>query len=125
MKALPLLALAAAFLLALSAPAGLAAAQMVDANATVSADHGNWTLKQREDWLTDRLHASRDDGAIDGHEFDRVSREMDHIRDDENRLRGDHDGQLTDNETIALEGRLNAVADQIHWMHENQFRKPW
>jgi hypothetical protein len=120
-----LTALGAAALLALAAPAGPAAAQMVDANATVSGDHGDWTLKQREDWLNDRLHASRDDGAIDGREFDRVNHELDLIRDDENHLRGAHDGQLTDNETIALEGRLDAVADKIHWMHENQFRKPW
>lgn len=96
------------FLGGLAAPA---AAQMVDAHATLSA----WTLQQRENCLNDRLHASRDDGG----EFGRLDHEMERIRDAENRLRGAHDGQLTDNETIALEGRLDAVADQILWMHEN------
>jgi hypothetical protein len=43
-------------------------------------------LQQRETWLNERLHASRDDGG----EFDRLDHEMERIRDDENRLRGDH-----------------------------------
>lgn len=97
----------------------------VDANAVVG-NHGNWTLREREDWLGDRLRVARDDGSIDGSEFDRVHHELDRIRDDENRMRGEHDGgQLTDNETSTLEARLDGVADQIHWLHEDQFRKPW
>ena len=39
----------------------------VDANAVV-ADHGDWTLKEREHWLFSRLEKARDDGSIDGHE---------------------------------------------------------
>lgn len=97
----------------------------VDASAVVG-NHGNWTLREREDWLGDRLRVARDDGSIDGSEFDRVHHELDRIRDDENRMRGVHDGgQLTDNETSMLEARLDGVADQIHWLHEDQFRKPW
>lgn len=99
-------------------------AQAVDANAVVG-DHGNWTLKEREDWLGDRLRVARDDGSIDGSEFDRVRHEIDRIHDDENRMRGDHDGQLTDNETSTLEARLDGVADQIHWLHEDRFQRPW
>src|SRR5258708_3352461 len=57
------ISIAAAF--GLAAPVSQAAAQMaepgaVDADAVVS-DHGDWTLKQREDWLGDRLHVARDD----------------------------------------------------------------
>jgi hypothetical protein len=130
MKTLPIWLIgAASAALALAAPAGQAAAQMTTmteaTNPAAVGDHGDWTLKQREDWLNDRLRAARDDGSIDSNEFDRVHHDLDGIHDDENHMRGDHDGQLTDNETIALEGRLDSVADQIHWLHEDQFRKPW
>ena len=96
----------------------------VDANAVV-ADHGNWTLKEREHWLFSRLDKARDDGSIDGHEYDRVRHDMDNIRADEDRMRDNHDGQLTDNESTALEARLDGVAAQIHWLHDNAFQRPW
>ena len=96
----------------------------VDTSATVGP-HGDWTLKQREEWLYNRLDRARDDGSINSAEFDRVHHVMDRIRDDENRQRDDHDGQLTDNETTLLEARLDSVASQIHWLHEDAFRRPW
>jgi len=96
----------------------------VDTSATISP-HGDWTLKQREDWLFNRLDKAHDDGSINSAEFDRVHHEMDRIRDDENRQRDEHDGQLTDNETVLLEARLDSVASQIHWLHEDAFRRPW
>jgi len=34
-------------------------------------------------------------------------------------------GQLTDNQTADLESRLDAMADQIHWAHQEAFAKPW
>jgi len=120
---LPLLGAAASALIALaSAPA--VHAQAVDASAVVG-DHGNWTLKQRETWLDDRLDKARDDGSLDHREYDRVHHEMSRIRDDEDQLRGHHDGQLTDNETSDLEARLDGVAGQVHWLRENSFQKPW
>jgi demethoxyubiquinone hydroxylase (CLK1/Coq7/Cat5 family) len=114
---------AATALMALaSAPA--VRAQAVDTSAVVS-DHGNWTLKEREHWLSDRLDKARDDGSIDHHEYMRVRDELSGIRDDEDRLRDHHDGQLTDNETTDLEARLDTVASQIHWLHEESFQRPW
>ena len=126
--ALPIAAGAAALLAAAMPLAGAHAQSYVgtpvDAN-TVVADHGNFTLKDREHWLFGRLDRARDDGSIDGHEYNRVRREIDSIRDDEDRMRDNHDGQLTDNETTALEARLDSVANQIHWLHESAFQKPW
>jgi predicted nuclease with TOPRIM domain len=119
-----MLGVAAAALVAFSGgPA--AQAQSVDASATVG-DHGNWTLKQREDWLYDRLERARDDGSLAHPEYDRVRHELSRIRDEEDRLRDNHDAhQLTDNETADLEARLDGVANQIHWLHEESFQKPW
>jgi len=126
--ALPIAAGAAA-LLAAALPVGAAHAQSyvgapVDANAVV-ADHGDWTLKDREHWLFTRLDKARDDGSIDGREYDRVRHDMENIRADEDRMRDNHDGQLTDNETTSLEARLGGVANQIHWLHESSFQRPW
>jgi hypothetical protein len=106
------------------APLTAASAQDVDASATVS-DHGNWTLKERETWLHDRLDKSKDSGAISHEEFDRVSNELSDIRRDEGMMRDHGDGQLTDNQTTDLEARLDIVADKIHWAHEESFSKPW
>jgi hypothetical protein len=119
-----------AVVLALAGPVSQASAQAVSGDSVdtvaVVGNHGNWTLNEREKWLQDRLQTARDDGSINGDEFDRVHHEIDRIRDDENHMRGDHDGsQLTDNETATLETRLDGVADQIHWLHEDQFRRPW
>jgi hypothetical protein len=120
---LSLLGAAASTLLAFAA-VPTAQAQAVD-TAAVVGDHGNYTLKQRETWLDDRLNRARDDGSIDHHEFERVHHELSGIRDDEDRLRDAHDGQLTDNENTDLEARLDGVADQIHWLHEESFKRPW
>ena len=120
---LSLLGAASAGLLAFAA-APAVHAQAVDASASVG-DHGNWTLKERENWLYSRLDKARDDGSIDHHEFERVRHDLSSIRDDEDRLRGAHDGQLTDNETAELEARLDGVANQIHWLHEESFQRPW
>ena len=118
------LASAAASALLVLAAAPTVHAQAVDTSATIG-DHGNWTLKQREEWLTNRLDKATADGALDHHEFERVHHELSRIRDDEDRLRDAHDGQLTDNETADLEARLDSVANQIHWLHEESFQRPW
>ena len=129
MKTLSIALAGAASLLIGAAPA-LVHAQPADeggvnADAVVSP-HGNWTLKERENWLSDRLDKARDDGSIGPAEYDRVHAEIDHIKSDEDALRDHHDGdQLTDNETASLESRLDTVANQIHWLHDDAFRKPW
>jgi hypothetical protein len=109
---------------ALMAGPAVVHAQAVDADAVVTS-HGDWTLKQREDWLYDRLDTAHDDGSVGSDEFERVHHEIGAIRRDEDKLRSSHDGQLTDNETAALEARLDSVADQIHWLRESDFRRPW
>ena len=110
---------------ALFALAPLTAATAQDEAPAVAADHGNWTLKEREKWLHSRLDRSRDDGSLDRHEYDRVKDDLGRIHDDEETMRDHHDGQLTDNQTADLEMRLDDVAAKIHWLYENSFRRPW
>jgi hypothetical protein len=88
-------------------------------------DRGDWTLKRREDWLNDKINQAHDEHALDGREADRAHHELDRLRDDENRMRGHHDGQLTDNETLSLEARLDGLADQLVQQHNEAWRRPW
>ncbi len=106
--------------------AGYPPASAAGLPAAGARDHGDYTLKQREEWLSSRIDKAHDDGSLDGHEADRVHRELDRIRHDEDHYRDHHGGgQLTDNETSELEARLNQLADRIHWLHENNFQRPW
>jgi len=120
---LVLLGAATAALTALT-PLAIAQAQPTDAAAVVAV-HADMTLKQREDWLDGRLDKARDDRSLDHGEYLRVRRELGRITEDERQMRAHHDDQLTDNQTTNLEARLDAVADKIHWLHENSFQRPW
>ena len=106
------------------APMAVANAQ-TDEPAAVAADHGNWTLKQREDWLHNRLEKARDDGSLDHHEYDRVKHDINDIHDDENRMRDHHDGPAYRQRDRRPGEPLDGVANKIHWLHESSFQKPW
>ena len=93
--------------------------------ATAGADRGDWTLKRREDWLNDKINQAHDEHAIDNHQNDRAHDALNHLRDDENHMRGRHDGQLTDNETVALESRLDSLADEVLQARNDAWRRPW
>lgn len=120
---LSVIAGAAAALVSL-APATMVNAQ-TDEVAHASPTHGDWTLKQRENWLHERIDRSRDDGSLAHSEYDRVRNALDDIRHDEEKMRDHHDGQLTDNETARLEARLDDVASTIHWLRAENLERPW
>ncbi len=106
------------------APATIANAQP-DEHAVASPTHGDWTLKQREDWLKERIERSRDDGSLAHSEYDRVRHALDDIRHDEDHMRDHHKGQLTDNENERLEARLDDLASTIHWLRAENLERPW
>ncbi len=123
---LSLMAYGAAVALSLS-PINSARAQdaVPDATAGASVTHGDWTLKQREDWLSDRLDKSRADGSLDHAEFDHARQELNDLRHEEDHMRDHAHGQLTDNETADLEARLDAMAAKIHWANMATYTRPW
>ena len=96
-----------------------------DTAAAASSSHGDWTLREREKWLGNRIDKSRDDGALDRVEYDRARHSLDDLRQEEDRMRDHQHGQLTDNQTTDLEARLDDMAAQIHWAHQEAFAKPW
>jgi hypothetical protein len=115
----------AAMLIYLAQPAQVLAQPAAGYDVAPATHSGDWTLKQREDWLYDRLHKARDDGSINGHEFDRVHGQLDQIKDVEDHMRDHQHGQLTDDQTARLESRMDDLADHIQALHENAFQRPW
>ena len=120
---LSLLAYGGAMALSLS-PLSHAGAQP-DTAVAASPTHGDWTLRERERWLGDRISKSRDDGALDRVEYDRARHSLDDLRRAEDEMRDHQHGQLTDNQTQDLEARLDDMAAQIHWAHQEAFARPW
>jgi Spy/CpxP family protein refolding chaperone len=117
-------------LAALGGAATLGLAPLSAANAQTdmtpaAAQHGDWTLGQREDWLGEQLKTSLANGALDKAEFNRARLEMDHLRQEESRMRHDGKGQLTDNQTAELKARLDTMADKIHWANISAYKRPW
>jgi hypothetical protein len=114
-----------AILLSLS-PWSAASAQSDMAPApTAASAHGDWTLRQREDWLSDKLEKSRGDGSLDRIEYDRAHRELSDLRHEEGALRDSAHGQLTDNQTADLEARLDTMAAKIKWANDSAYARPW
>ena len=118
-----LAAYGAAMLLSLS-PYGAANAQG-EMTPTPAVAHGDWTLRQRETWLNDRLDKSRDNGAIDRASYEQAKADMGNLRHQEDGMRDSAHGQLTDNQTADLETRLDAMAASIHWANMTTFTRPW
>jgi hypothetical protein len=104
-------------------PITAADAQMTAAPAV--ATQGDWTLGQREDWLGAQLKDSVASGALDKAGFNQAQLEMDHLRQEESRMRHDGGGQLTDNQTSELEARLDTMSDKIHWANMGAYKRPW
>lgn len=91
----------------------------------ISAGHRDWTLRQREDWLRQKIDASRDNGALTHEEYDRAKDALHDIRSHEDALRDHQDGLLTPAQTEMLEARLDRVADRIHLADATALALPW
>jgi hypothetical protein len=119
-----LLAWGGAIALSLS-PVSPARAQDAMTQAAPAPPHGDWTLREREDWLSDRLDKSRADGSLDRSEFENARRQLADLKHEEGHMRDEAHGQLTDNQTADLEQRLDAMAEKIHWANANTYTRPW
>lgn len=86
---------------------------------------GGWDIAGRIHWIQDRILRGRDDGSLDRREFDRVQRELNSIRHEDENFRRFHGGHLDEGVRINLEARLDHLNDQIHWMREHGDRRPW
>ncbi len=112
-------------LLTLSPWSGAAAQPDMAPAPAMAPAHGDWTLRQREDWLSDKLEKSRGDGSLDRAEYDRARRDMSDLRREEGNLRNGAHGELTDNQTAELEARLDTMAAKIKWANATAYAQPW
>lgn len=105
---------------------GVAGAQTEPpAVVAVTTTHGDWTLRQREDWLNGQLEKARDDGSLNKASFNRARLEMRNLGNEESRMRHDAHGQLTDTQTAELDARLDTVAAKIRWANMSEHTHPW
>jgi len=108
---------------------GTASAQSdmpVDMPSAVAAPaHGDWTLRQREDWLNGQLEKARDDRSLTKADFNSARLEMIDLGREESRMRHDAHGELTDNQTAELDTRVDTVAAKIRWANMSEHTRPW
>ncbi len=90
--------------------------------AVVRAD---WTLRQRQDWLSHKLETAVADGAMTDSSFNQARLEMRNLANEESRMRHDADGQLTPNQTSELEARLDVISAKIRWANMTNEKRPW
>jgi hypothetical protein len=86
---------------------------------------GGWDIDRRIDWVQDRIARGRADGSLDRREAFRAQRALDGIRAEERRDRYHNGGRLNDGDRIGLQGRLDQLNDRLHWMRQNDVRRPW
>ncbi|MDR3507551.1 MAG: hypothetical protein P4L64_06600 [Caulobacteraceae bacterium] len=84
-----------------------------------------WDIDRRIDWLQRRIEHGRADGSLDRREAMRAQRALDSIRAEVRRARYRHDGQLEGYERERLQGRLDELNGRLHWMRQNDERRPW
>lgn len=84
-----------------------------------------WDLSRRIDWLQRRIDRGREDGSLDRHEAYRVQSALDEIRHDMRRMERRNGGYLDGRQRDMLDGRLDRLNDQIHWLRRNDDRRPW
>ena len=124
MKLLTLSLAGAAMLLSLSPCAANAQTEMTPTSAPAVA-HGDWTLRQREEWLNGQLEKARSDRSLDKAGFNSARLEMRDLGREESRMRHDGHGELTANQNAELDARLDTVAAKIHWANMSEHTRPW
>ena len=71
---------------------------------------------QRIQFLQDRVDRGIADGSIDRREAARVDRELNGVRGWMHHLHWEDAGRLTPDQRAQVQGRLDGISRQIHWM---------
>ena len=93
--------------------------------APALAQPEGWDIDRREHWMAERIERGVADGSLDRREARRVHRELDSIRDQEDRMRVRHGGRLDDRDRMVLEYRLDELGARIRWLRHNEEAAPW
>jgi hypothetical protein len=76
---------------------------------------------ERIHFLRERVNRGRADGSLDRREAVRVSRELDGVEQWIRRMHWVDAGRLTPDQRAQVQGRLDGISRQIHWMRRNGF----
>jgi hypothetical protein len=83
-------------------------------------------LDRRIDWMQRRIDRGRQDGSLDRGEAWRIQGQLDQIRSDARRMRNHNGGDwLRGDQRDRLTNQLNLLNGQIHWLRNNDDRRPW
>ena len=74
---------------------------------------------QRIQFLQDRVNRGMADGSLDRREAGRVNGELNGVRTWIRRMHWQDDGRLTPDQRAQVQGRLDGIIRQIHWMRQN------
>ncbi|MGA0603213.1 hypothetical protein ACO2Q3_21070 [Caulobacter sp. KR2-114] len=84
-----------------------------------------WDLNRRIDWMQQRIDRGRRDGSLDRREAGRVQARLDDIRRDKARMERRNAGFLRGDQRDQLQARLDRLNDEMHWLRNNDERRPW
>ena len=115
---------------AIAAAAPSAAQPWGDRHDRGGYDHGPgapgaWSLDRRIDWMQHRIDRGRRDGSLDRREAYRAQASLNDINRDMRRMQRRNGGMLDDRQRDMLSARLDRLNDQIHWLRQNDERRPW
>lgn len=74
---------------------------------------------QRIQFLQDRVNRGMADGSLDRREARRVNGELNGVRNWIRRMHWEDAGRLTPGQRDQVQGRLDGISRQIHWMRHN------
>jgi hypothetical protein len=74
---------------------------------------------QRIQFLQDRVNAGIADGSLDRREAGRVNGELNGMRGWIHRMHWEDAGRLTPSQRAQVQGRLDGISRQIHWLRRN------
>jgi hypothetical protein len=76
-------------------------------------------IRERIDFMQDRVNRASSNGWISGGEGDRANRELNFIRSETGRLRDQDGGHLRPEDRDYLQGRLDSLSQRLHWAEHN------
>jgi hypothetical protein len=80
-------------------------------------------IREREDWLEQRIQRGIDQGTLDRREARRATDMLRDLRTTEQRLRRRDGGRLTDRDSAYMQVRLDNLSQQIRWLNQTGPRR--
>ncbi|HEY3697461.1 glycine zipper 2TM domain-containing protein [Phenylobacterium sp.] len=87
-------------------------------NVSYGASDAPRDVRQRLDWLYERVRRGRGDGSLSPREADRALTDLDQVQRQERRM-SRRNGGLNDRDQAYLQARLDSISSQLRWSRRN------